>query len=209
MKRANLRGAGVLVAVALAATPIMAPAEPPGRDPDWPCVQRLVPNLAAGTFWSGPAAPAGADWRADPRLADLVAAVASRDLPVADGDAKLSAYADSLAPEQRRTVLPKLFAALVDEINDARHDTIVRLKELARRQKSVAALVGSATDQLRAVPADATGEDAARRTEIEQRRDFLIRTFQQTQRTVQYACQVPNALEARLGSYARTLQAKL
>ncbi|MFC7556923.1 hypothetical protein ACFQU7_39010 [Pseudoroseomonas wenyumeiae] len=26
-------------------------------DPDWPCVQRLVPNLTAAGVWSGPVPP--------------------------------------------------------------------------------------------------------------------------------------------------------
>lgn len=172
-------------------------------------MQRLVPALTAGTYWSGPAAPAGADWRSDPKIAELVAAAASRDLPADQGAAKLAAFADSLSPEQRRVVLPELFAGLVDAVNEQRRDVIVRLKELARRQKSVAGLVDKATDELREVPAAASGPDAAKREEIEQRRGFLIRTFQQAQRTIQFACQVPTELEARLGAYARALEAKL
>lgn len=198
-----------IVAAMAAALPIVAAAAEPGAQPDWPCVQRLVPELTAGTLWSGPPPTAGADWRADPRIANLVAAVANRNLPVEDGEAKLTAFADNLPADQRRAALPELFAGLVDAINGERHDVIVRLEELGRRQKSMAALVDKVTDELRAVPADATGADAAKREEIEQRRNFLIRGYQQAQRTIQYACQVPADLEARLGRYARTLAAKL
>jgi hypothetical protein len=199
----------LLAAVAVSLPLAAAPAQQSGRSPDWPCMQRLVPELTAGTFWSGPPAPAGADWRADSRIADLVAAVANRDLPVDEGEAKLAAFADSVPAEQRGTVLPELFAGLVDAINGDRHDVIVRLEELGRRQKSMAGTVDKVTDELRAVPVDATGDDAARRQEIEQRRNFLIRSYQQVQRTIQYACQVPADLEARLGRYARALAAKL
>lgn len=197
----------VIALAALAATG--ARAQEHGRDPDWPCMQRLVPELTAGTYWNGPAVPQGTDWRADSKIADLVTAVAPREEPPEQGEAKLTAFADSLSPEQRQTVLPELFAALVDAINDERHDVIVRLKELSRRQKSINGLIGKVTDELRDATTGATAATPAQRDEIEQRRNFLIRTFRETQRTIQYACQVPTDLEARLGSYARILQAKL
>lgn len=209
----SVRGRHAARLVAAATTAAIAAgsaaAEPPGGDPDWPCVQRLVPELTSGTYWAGPAPKPGADWRADPKIADLVAALASRDLPVDEGAAKLAAFADSLPPDQRRTVLPELFAGLVDAINGQRHEVIVRLKELSRRQKSIAALVEKVEVELRGASTDATRADADSRNEVEQRRGFLIRTFQETQRTIQYACQVPTELEARLGRYARTLEARL
>jgi hypothetical protein len=37
----------------------------------------------------------------------------------------------------------------------------------------------------------------------------VTRAFESTQRTMRYACEVPVQLEARLGRYARFLQARL
>ena len=198
-----------VIAAAVATALIATGAGAAGTDPDWPCQQRLVPELTAGTYWNGPAIPENVDWRADPKIAELVAAAASRDVPADQGEAKLAAFADGLPPERRKTVLPVLFAGLVDAINQQRHDVIVRLKELSRRQKSISNLVDKVTDELRDAPSASDAANAGQREEIEQRRNFLIRTFQQTQRTIQYACRVPTDLEARLGSYARALQAKL
>lgn len=195
--------------VATAAALIATGAGAAGADPDWPCQQRLVPELTAGTYWNGPAFPENVDWRADPKIAELVATAASRDVPADQGEARLTAFADTLPPDQRKAVLPELFAGLVDAINQQRHDVIVSLKELSRRQKSIGGLVDKVTDELRNAPLAADTANAGQRDEIEQRRNFLIRTFQQTQRTIRYACQVPTDLEARLGSYARLLQAKL
>jgi hypothetical protein len=195
--------------IAIAAALIATGASAAGGDPDWPCQQRLVPELTVGTYWNGPAMPENVDWRADSKIAELVAAAASRDVPAGQSEARLAAFADSLSPEQRKTLLPELFAGLVEAINQQRHDVIVRLKELSRRQKSISNLVDKVTDELRNAPSASDTANAGQRDEIEQRRSFLIQTFQQTQRTIQYACQVPTDLEARLGSYARALQAKL
>jgi hypothetical protein len=86
---------------------------------------------------------------------------------------------------------------------------IARLDELGRRQREMASIASRAGEELRAVPADATGEDAARRVDLEQRFTFVTRAFESTQRTMRYACEVPVQIEARLGRYARFLQAHL
>jgi hypothetical protein len=98
---------GLLLALPIALAASTGLAAQAGPEADWPCTQRLVPELTAGTYWNGPALPAGADWRADPKVAALVAEIARRDAPIEEGDAKLVAFADSLSPDQRRTMQPE------------------------------------------------------------------------------------------------------
>ncbi|RVC10409.1 hypothetical protein ENZ74_16200, partial [Mesorhizobium sp. M7A.F.Ca.CA.002.15.2.1] len=53
-------------------------------DPDWPCMQRKVPQLSLGQIWNGPELPATAkDWAKDPGVSALVDAVAARRTPIA------------------------------------------------------------------------------------------------------------------------------
>jgi hypothetical protein len=199
----------MLLAVALTGWMALAMAAPPATDPDWPCVQRLVPQLAAGTYWAGPPAPAGADWRKDKAVADVVGQAAPRSVSIADGVAALDAFAAGLPPDARAVPLAETFAGLVDETNRQRDEVIERIEQLIRRQRDVAGVVAQITESLQAIPPDATGEQAAHRDDIMQRRALVIRSFQDVQRTIRYACDVPVQLEARLGAYARALQAKL
>ena len=57
------------------------------------------------------------------------------------------------------------------------------------------------------MPPDAIGGAAERRVDLQQRRDFTARNFAEIQRTIGYACEAPVALDARLGAWARALQA--
>jgi hypothetical protein len=180
-------------------------ATPPGQDPDWPCQQRLVPELTVGAYWSGLAAP-DANWRDDAPVAQLVAEIAPRDVPPEDGVAKIETFAKTLNPAERSAALSLVFAGVTDETNRLRDSVIERIKELTRRQRGIAQQVGKATDQVSAIPADATGPDAEKRAEAVERQTMLTRTFEDTRRTMRYACNAPTALEARLGLYARTLQ---
>jgi hypothetical protein len=195
--------------MALAGWAAAATAAPPATDPDWPCFQRLVPQLAIGTYWTGPPVPEGADWRQNKAVAQVVAQAAPRSVSIADGVTALNAFAAGLPPDARATPLAETFAGLVDETNHQRDEVVERIKELVRRQRGVAAVVAQITESLSAIPPDATGDQAAQRDDIMQRRALVIRGFEDVQRTIRYACDVPVQLEARLGAYARALQAKL
>jgi hypothetical protein len=199
----------IILAVAMTGWTAAAMAAPPATDPDWPCFQRLVPQLTAGTYWAAPPAPAEADWRKDKAVAGVVAQAAPRSVSVADGTAALDAFAAGLPPDARAVSLAEAFTGLVDETNRQRDEVVERIKELVRRQRAVAAMVEQISDSLRAIPPDATGDQAAQRNDIIQRRALVIRGFEDVQRTIRYACDVPVQLEARLGAYARALQAKL
>ena len=177
----------------------------PGQNPDWPCQQRFIPALTAGTFWNGPL-PNGPDWHANPRIAALVTETAPREVPLDEGRAKLAAFVKRLKPAEKRSLPPLLFAGIVDETNQQRGAIIESIEDLTRRQRELGDLVAKIAAELQAIPPDAQGEAADRRAEIVQRRDFVIRGFEETQRTMRYACEVPVELEARLGDYAKALQ---
>ena len=184
-------------AVALA----LGAAGPAPADPDWPCVQRLVPTLTAGTIWAGHESKG--DWRANPPVAAVVGQAAPRSRRLPDAVAALDTFAAAVPASERPAALSQVFAGLVDETNRQRGDVIENLRGTARRQRSLTEITSGVTAELRALPADAP---AARREEIMQRRTFLIREYEEIERTIRYACEVPGALEARLGSFAQALQ---
>ncbi len=176
----------------------------PPPDPDWPCVQRLVPELAAATYWGGPAA--SGDWHADPRVVAVVSSVAPRGVLAQAGADQLSAFADTVPMPDRPAVLAEVFAGLVEDTNTQRTEIIDRLHTIAHRQRLLAETTSRITTELRALPADAP---AAQREEIVSRRTLLIREFQEIERTIRYACEAPVQLEAKLGALAQALQGKL
>jgi hypothetical protein len=181
-------------------------AAPYGEDRDWPCQQRLVPSITAAAVWHGPALDATSDWRAEPRVAALVDRIAPRRVSAHQGEEAIKAFLDGIAAEERERLVTLAFAGLLEETNRSRTDLIDRIKQFTQRQRDISEIVARITTELRALPSEAQGEEAERRAELEQRRAFASRAFQEAQRTVRYACEAPVQLEARLGTYARALQ---
>ena len=202
-RRARILAAvlGVLLA------PALSHAAPPwARDPDWPCQQLLVPKLVAAAYWSGKLPANLGDWRSEPEVAALVRRIVPRQISTQDGLAAIASFAHGLSGD-RSARLALAFSGLLDESNRERSGLIQKLKEIGRRQRELTELVARLTDQLKAIPADATGEAAARRLDLQQRHDFTEMNFEDIQHTIRYACEVPVAIDARLGAWARALQA--
>ncbi len=188
-------------AIFLGACALVLGAAGPPADPDWPCVQRLVPTLTASTLWGGH--DAAGDWRADPRVAAVVAAVAPRGVSAQDGATRLDQFMATVPAPDRPAVSAQVFAGLVDETNVQRAQVIDRLRGIAQRQRTLTELTSRITAELRALPADAP---AAQREEVVARRGFLIREYEQIERTIRYACDAPVQMESKLGTLAQTLQ---
>ena len=180
-----------------------AAAAPPAKG--WPCVQQFVPQLAAASVWTGPSLPDENAWQADPDVVALVGTIGPRAVPAEAGEAKIAAFVQAVPVDRRPTDVPAAFAGLLATTNQQRTEVIGRIRELSKRQHEMADLVASITEELRAAP----GDDVARRDEIAQRRSYVIREFEEAQRTMRYACEVPVQLEARLGRYAHALESAL
>ena len=190
----------LILGCTLVLAPGLGEAAPPKQDPDWPCMQRYVPSLTAGMFRNDPVAPG--DWHADPRVVALVQAVAPRDVAVELGESKIAAFMSTLPPSDRATSAAEVFAGLVDETNQQRAGIVSSLRALTRREHGMSDVIARVTADVRSLPADA---DEATREEVKQRRALLIRQFEETERTVRYACEVPVSMEGRLGRFSRAL----
>jgi hypothetical protein len=194
--------ATLFAALAYSASPA-APLRVGGAD--WPCQQRLVPELAAATYWNGPMPENIGDWHADPIVADLVRRLAPRRVTIEQGLSDIAVFARNL-PGDRERRLALAFRGLLEDSNRERAHLIEELEEIGRRQRELADLVARLTTELASIPPDATGEAAARRNDLQQRHDFTARNFEEIQHTIRYACETPVAIDARLGAWARALQ---
>jgi len=187
------------------AVALLAAAAARSENPDWPCQQRLVPRLTTAAYWSGPLDNEG-DWQADPEIAALVRRIAPRRVSTEAGLAEIERFAKTATVDRPRR-LTLVFRGLLEETDRERAGLIGQLTQMGRRQRELAELVGRLADELRSVPPDAIGGAAERRVDLQQRRDFTARNFAEIQRTIGYACEAPVALDARLGAWARALQA--
>ena len=143
--------------------PLATGAAPRNANPDWPCQQALVPEIAAATVWAGPPVEGIGDWHAQPAVAALVERASPRSVSTAEGEAAIGDFTKTLGGD-RSHLITLAFAGLLDETNRQRAEVIDRLKSLAQRQRSLADLIARLTAEVDAAPPD-KGEPSPERAE--------------------------------------------
>jgi hypothetical protein len=201
MHAANWRWGLVALLLATLARPASA-AE--AVDPDWPCIQRKVPELSIAQMWSGPMPEEG--WHPDAKTRALAASLVPRRVTPEEVAATAGAYADGLPPDARAEGLADLFAAVLAQINAERGQVIAGIARYAHRQQALADRVGTREDEivkLQAIPDDQ--KDWDRIEELQDELAWDTRIFKERAQSLTYVCETPVLLEQRAFAIARTL----
>jgi len=204
--RSLVIAAGLLALAAVLSAAPAAAAEP--SDADWPCIQRLVPQLAASQMWAGPPAEDGDDAsNPDGEVAQLAHRLASRSMPDDQAQAVIDAFADGLTPEERNDQLAHLFHDVLQQINQERSQIIAGIKRYTRKQQHLAEKIAKDSQRLADLQPGTTPD--AQTQELLEERQWDLRVFEDRQRILTHICEQPVLLEQRAFSLSRAMQARL
>jgi hypothetical protein len=180
-------------------------------NPDWPCIQRKVPEISAGMVWAGPAvSEVDRSWREDEDRLRLVKELAARRLPLEGAYLRIDDYAAGLGPKKNEA-LSLLFTGLLQTINVERSEIIVGIERYARRQKALAEHVQSLVSEMNLLLNKDPLEESehARALELEEQLIWETRIFDEREQSLTYVCESPVLLEQRLFALARHLMRHL
>ncbi len=194
-------GAALLVASAAATAQ-------QSQDPDWPCIQRLVPEVSAGMVWAGPPVEEAGDWHDDTGISELAGKLASRSVPIGQAKTAFDAFARTLGNDKDRR-LTQVFAGLLETVNQERASIIAGIKRYSRRQKALADKIADKIAALKRLSAGGAPDGVARRKELQEELVWDTRIFDERQRSLRYICEQPVLLEQRLFALARTIMTQL
>ena len=181
--------------------------------PDWPCVQRLIPELAWGTLWTGPSLDElEQEWWEDEEIARVARFAISRSTPEEQALARVSEFVESVDPsdacaEQRLT---QLFAGLYELTNRERRRTIDRIRGASRAQMARLDTISGMVDELETQRSHAdTAADQAEADRLAEALFWEQRTFQHRQQALPALCEQPYLLEEQLSRMVRVIMAHM
>jgi hypothetical protein len=178
-------------------------------DPDWPCVQRKVPEISVGQVWSGPPVePIGDSWRDDAVIAELARKLAARRTAMDEAKELIARFAAGAGADRERR-LTALFAAMLAQINGERASIIAGIGRYAKRQQALARKIEQQGAELDGLPVDGGEEIAARREELQDIQAWDIRIFAEREKALIYVCEQPVLLEQRAFALAREILSRL
>ncbi|CCJ06810.1 hypothetical protein [Methylocystis sp. SC2] len=173
--------------------------------PDWPCRQVRVPELAVGGVWAGPPLDdAVTHWRDDATIADLVTRLAQRRTPMDEAEQLIAQFAKS-SGDKRKERLTTLFAGVYERMNDERRDLVNGLDRFGRRLKAMAETTRKETQTLRELQ-DQKPPDPEAIKKASEAVQWRLRVFEEQRRMVGYVCESPALIEQRFGALARAIQ---
>lgn len=178
------------------------------HDPDWPCQQIKIPDLALASVWSGPPVePGKSHWQDDRDVADLVQKLAPRREPIEQAQTLVHDFAEH-SGEKKQSRLLQLMAGLFTTL-DAEHVSVVSgLDRFGGRQKDLAAGIRQDNEKLHALQHDKAA-DPENIQKMVQQVTWEAELFQDRRQAISYACDAPAKIEQRLFGLAHLIQQEL
>jgi hypothetical protein len=180
-----------LIASLLATGPALAAGDP--SDPNWPCVQRKVPQLSLGQVWAGPLPDAATEALAHSREVEALAALLElRKLTEEEQRALVERFVEGGGDRAQR--LTALYLATFERINRHRAALVDGIGRFALKQKELSAQIEERRHEIArlsaADPVDFDAIDAE-----EERLDWDTRIFTDRKQSLTYVCETPVILE--------------
>ena len=197
----------VVAALIASAAPAQAQRAATGP-PDWPCVQRLIPELQWSTIWSGPSIDElDGNWWDDGEVGRTVRFASQRETSLEAALDRVEELADATS-ENREERLTHLFAGLFERIGRERGRTIDAIRRYARGQVAQLEKIGQLVDRLEEARSR-NGPGAETAQSLEQEIYWERRVFEDRQASLRALCEQPYLLEERLSRLVRAIQARL
>jgi hypothetical protein len=168
-------------------------------DPDWPCIQRLVPRISPAQVWAGPP-PEPSMWQGDLEVSRLASKLAARRTPLNETEKLVEDFAEAQAPAELNEKLTALFGRSLQLINQDRASIIAGIKSFAKRQRQLAERIRETRASLKDTSGDTDSDDALRETLT-----WDIRIFDEREKSMTYLCEQPVLLEQRAFALGRTI----
>lgn len=176
---------------------------------DWPCIQRKVPEIALAAAWQGPDFDPAAlkELRKDRAVVNLADLLAARRTSEEEAKAAIAKFAAEAGARKRDKILA-VVAVLFERLNADRADVMDGLERFGRKQKALAERVREDNARLNALRQEAS-PDATKVSQLNDQLSWDMRIFDERQRSLRYACEVPTIIEQRLFSLSKLLAAAL
>ncbi len=169
------------------------------EDPDWPCIQRLVPRITAAQVWAGPE-PGPEAGRGDLEVSRLASKLAARRTALSDAEKLVETFAEAQPKEAINEKLTALFGRSLQIINRDRASIIAGIKRFSQRQSALAQRIRETRAQLQQ-----TGDAETDTSDLMELLTWDLRIFDEREKSLTYLCEQPVLLEQRAFALGRTI----
>lgn len=200
------RRGGALPAGCLAALLLGLPLAPagaqPAADPDWPCVQVLVPEVSAGVVWPVPIdASVQGSWKDEPGLRSLAEELGTAEQLSDEARERIAGFVEEQPDDQLAAQLNRLADGILEVANRRRDDYLRGIQRYTRQQRRAAETIEAGLNRL--ASDDAGFAAPSERADFEEALRWQERIYDQRERAIASLCEQPVELEQTLSATLR------
>ena len=173
-------------------------------DPEWPCIQRLIPEISPAIMWPVPVEEHMlSDWVGDDTVRPLARRLGDlQDFTEAEQLA-IEQFAEAVDESRREAQLTLLAAGVVDVTNDVRDRYINGIKRYTRQQIAISGQIEDSLNELSVLGDGEDAETVEKRTTIRETLRWHERVYDQREQSIRLLCEEPVELEQRLSEVLR------
>ena len=175
-------------------------------DPEWPCIQVLVPEIVPAVVW-----PMVIDesltgtWKQDESLVAMVDQLSDLN-GWTDSERELIArFVESIPENDRVITLNRLADGIVTQVNQRRAQYIRGIKRYTRQQIAISKQIELTLNQLGDLERQSDSQSVAGQAEIKETLKWHERVYDQRESSIKSLCEIPVELEEKLSRVLREL----
>lgn len=177
------------------------------RYPDWPCAQAKVPEISLAAVWAGPSLDDVTNtWKTDNKIEPLVARLAARRTSMEDAEKLITDFLSNSKDKAQNGKM--LFAGLFESLNAQRSSVMNGLERVTRKQRAAADKIRADTLALHELQ-DSPTPDATKIEQLSNQLTWETRIFEDRNKVIRFACEVPTIIDQRLFALGRTIQQEM
>ncbi|MBX2886698.1 MAG: hypothetical protein KTR32_42520 [Granulosicoccus sp.] len=197
------RGRPLLLALAVLVMPLFA-AHAQSTDPEWPCIQVLVPEIVTAVMWPEviPEENRGL-WKEDPDVARLARKLGDLERYTDTERELVQEFVDRTPENLRLEKLNLLADGIVSVANERRKLYISGIKRYTRQQIAIALQIEDTLNLLGEMQDKNDAETLAQKAEVEETLQWHERVYDQREHAIIALCERPVELEEVLSDVVR------
>lgn len=173
-------------------------------DPEWPCIQRLIPEVSPAIMWPIPVEEGMLSaYRSDTQIRQLAEELGDLETFTQAHQTSIGEFAEAVPEAERENKLTMLATGIVDVSNRVRGDFISGIKRYTRQQIAISEQIESTLNELSEIEAQGEQQNAEQQQEVLDTLRWHERVYDQRERSIQLLCEQPVELEQKLSEVLR------
>lgn len=175
-------------------------------DPEWPCIQAYVPEVAAAVIWPEfISEEQTGSWRKDKELKKVVRDFGNLEFFTDKDRERLGEYAESVPQDARIDIYNRVADGVITRFNQRRRDYFKGIRKYTRQQIKIAKTIESRLNELATLNDKTDADSMARKAELNENAAWQQRIFDRREKAIGLLCEAPVELEVVMGEIVREL----